>query len=182
MKFIEFVDFDKEKILNFSDKLDEFVVKHNLDIKWERDIALTLIVMNFVDGLEINERFVNYESKVDEFVAKNGWNGDHWTEDIKKLLSRITYKPIDYMIRHQDIVRMFAISKVPALLVQETSFHTLDMARSDEQNVVLLQPMHQTLYNNRESGIAIPSKKQSHGRINGNDMRLPLFQDEVWEE
>lgn len=48
------------------------------------------------------------------------------------------------------------------------------VAQSQGERIVLLQPMHQVIYNQKRWSMAIPSKQQSHGRAGGNDLRVSI--------
>lgn len=133
MQFLNFVGFDEKKVINFSDGLRRFVSLHNLDIEWERDLAVLLRTLS----PDQRNRLVTEE---------------------------------------RAIARQFENAAIPALLVQEPNFHTVDVAQSEAKrpDIFLLQPMHQAIYNDKRWSIAIPAKKQSHGRALGNDLRFSL--------
>lgn len=85
----------------------------------------------------------------------------------------------DRLVKTKEVVGVFAQGQVPALLVQEANFFTVAVNLSEETDeVVLLQPMHQAIYNcqaeyqDRRIFLAIPAKKQSHGRALGNNVRF----------
>lgn len=130
LKFLDSIGFDKQEISEPREALRRFVALHDLDIEWERDIAVALksLSPDFVDSLQ----------------------------------------------QKSAIIGQFANALMPALLVQEPNFHTVAVAQSQGERIVLLQPMHQAIYNHKRWSIAIPSKQQSHGRAAGNDLRLPL--------
>lgn len=131
MKFIDYVGFDKEAIFNHKDSLRRFISLYDLDIQWERDLAVALKVL--------------------------------------------TPEVVGSMENNQDLIQHFANARIPALLVQEPNFHTVAVTQSHSEKIVLLQPMHQVIYNQKRWSIAIPSKQQSHGRAAGNDIRMSLI-------
>lgn len=130
MKFLDYVDFDKAAIFDHKDSLRGFISLYDLDIEWERDLAVALKV--------------------------------------------ITPEVVESLVQRQDIIRQFANARIPALLVQEPNFHTVAVAQSHSERIVLLQPMHQVIYNQKRWSVAIPAKQQSHGRAAGNDIRVSL--------
>jgi hypothetical protein len=74
-----------------------------------------------------------------------------------------------------DVLASFAkVEKVPALVVQEQSFHTAWIEEKDGGKCVLLQPVQQVVFSERGSHIAFPAKHQSHGRPLGFKS-LPLI-------
>lgn len=129
MKFFDYINFDKEEIYN-KDSLRRFISLYDLDIEWERDLAVAL--------------------------------------------KAISPDAVQALVERQNIIRQFANARVPALLVQEPNFHTVAVAQSHGGKIVLLQPMHQVIYNQKRWSIAIPAKQQSHGRAAGNDIRVSL--------
>jgi hypothetical protein len=129
MKFLAFTNFNPKKINEA--QVRDFIICHDLDIEWERDLVISLKALS--------------------------------TETIQKLLE------------NRFIVNGFSQSQVPALLVQEPNFHTIAVERSKKEgSVVVLQPMHQAIYNQNRFPMAIPAKQQSHGRAAGNDIRVSL--------
>lgn len=129
MKYFDYSNYNRSKVFDKTG-LRRFVISHNLDIEWERDLVMAL------------------KSISEEQVSK--------------------------LAENQYIVSEFANSKIPALLVQEPNFHTIAVAQSDAEKIVLLQPMHQAIYNQGRFSMAIPSKQQSHGRAAGNDVKVNL--------
>ena len=92
------------------------------------------------------------------------------------LLQNLSQEQIHKLLSETSIIKQFDKAKIPALLVQESSFHTIDVRRSKKEapRIFLLQPMHQTIYNDARRPLAIPAKQQSHGRAAGNDIRVGL--------
>lgn len=71
------------------------------------------------------------------------------------------------LLANDALLRKFAaVEYIPALVVQEEDFHTICKQRSVGQaRPVLLQPFHQTLFNDDELPFALPQKAgQAHGR------------------
>lgn len=132
MQFLNFVHFDATQVASFRESLRRFVLLHDLDIEWERDLTV--------------------------------------------LLQHLGREQILTLLSEKAIVQQFADALVPALLVQEPNFHTIDVKQSTEKKpeIFLLSPFHQAIYNDRRRPMAIPAKQQSHGRAAGNDRRLPL--------
>lgn len=132
MKLFSYAGYNRNEILS-KDCLRNFITSLDLDIEWERDIAVAL--KNVSDNV------------------------------------------LDNLLSNQSVVDNFAHAKIPALLVQEPNFHTIAVAQSGGEKIVLLQPMHQVIYNQGRLSMAIPSKQQSHGRAAGNDIRVNLKQE-----
>ena len=132
MKYLNYVDFNAERVRNFGPSLREFINLYNLDIKWERDLV--------------------------------------------GLLQSLPQQQLELLISNKSIIRQFENAKIPALLVQEPNFHTINVKRSKgrKPEIFLLQPMHQVIYNQKRWSLAIPAKQQSHGRAAGNDIRVSL--------
>lgn len=97
--------------------------------------------------------------------------GPKWLIDLREALaSLLTSQPVLELVRkHWSTVRKFAnVSRVPALVVQEQNFFTLCLRRSTNETPILLQPMHQTFYNDDRYCIAFRAKGgQAHGRTLG---------------
>ncbi len=71
------------------------------------------------------------------------------------------------LLANSQLLQKFAAVKyIPALVVQEEDFHTICKQRSvGKARPVLLQPFHQTLFNDDELPFALPQKAgQTHGR------------------
>lgn len=105
------------------------------------------------------------------FCSDHGLNAK-WQADLGDSMSRIAgFEELrDYFAEHASKVASFKnVTRVPALLVQESSFYTLSTKRSANlsSKITLLQPVHQALYNDRKRDMAIPAKEQSHGRSLG---------------
>ncbi|KAJ6784345.1 hypothetical protein PWT90_06164 [Aphanocladium album] len=56
------------------------------------------------------------------------------------------------------------IENIPALIVEEELFHTVDEQTSTQVYTQLLLPMHQAIYNHSKRRIALPQAGQRHGR------------------
>lgn len=65
---------------------------------------------------------------------------------------------------------------IPAMITLEASFLTLDMVNSVGTKICLLQPSVQAVVNERSEGIAFGAKKQSHGREDQNNIKMPVRQ------
>lgn len=75
-------------------------------------------------------------------------------------------------VTDRKIARKLANGRISALLVQEPNFHTIEVESSEtyRPEIFLLQPMHQAIYNQDGIAMAIPPKKQTHGRAPGNNI------------
>jgi hypothetical protein len=168
MKYFDYVNFDKGKIRQYEDHLPEFVNDFGLDVKWERDIAMALSLMVFIEDMDLGQDPVGLNKKVDEYLVKHNLNDEVWRGSVKRLFEGITQKPIDVLLDNKTLVQEYAHAQIPALLVQEPSFHTIACSLSEGEKITLLQPMHQAIYNENDSEVAVPSKRQTHGRVDGN--------------
>ncbi|XWW92789.1 hypothetical protein V2A60_000716 [Cordyceps javanica] len=56
------------------------------------------------------------------------------------------------------------VEHIPALIVEEELFHTVDEQTSTQVHTQLLLPMHQAIYNHSKRRIALPQAGQRHGR------------------
>lgn len=142
--------------------------------------ATATLLMRFVD-------FVNYDRKklkdhhqaLQRFVGLNDLDIE-WEGDLDATLRSLSPDDIDLLLASQRSVRQFATSKIPALLVYEPNFHTIAVEQSQDGNITLLHPGHQTIYNDRRWAIAIPPKKQTHGRTKGGNIRATLESEIGW--
>lgn len=130
MEFLNYAGIDTDVLSKGGQELRSFIMLHDLDIEWERDLVVAL------------KNLAEHPDKVELLGQKKA------------------------------LIKEFALSQMPALLVQEPNFHTVAVAKSGGEKIVLLQPMHQAIYNQSRFSMAIPSKQQSHGRAAGNDIRV----------
>lgn len=97
--------------------------------------------------------------------------GPKWQIDLQDVLTSLLAKSsmLDFVQKHWITISKFSnVARIPALLVQEQSFFTLCLRRGTNEKPVLLQPMHQTLYNDDSLCAAFPAKGgQAHGRSLG---------------
>ncbi len=121
------------------------------------------------------QRILNFHEDLRIFISLHDLDIE-WERDISILLQRLSGDQISELISNKQIVQQFENTRIPALLVQEPNFHTIDVPRSKAQapEIFVLQPMHQVIYNRKRWSMAIPAKQQSHGRAAGNDMRVGL--------
>lgn len=97
--------------------------------------------------------------------------GKKWQIDLLDVLDELC-RPHGSHFRNQllanrPLLQKFAAVKyIPALVVQEEDFHTICKQRSvGKVKPVLLQPFHQTLFNDDDLPFALPQKAgQTHGR------------------
>ncbi|KAF2018298.1 hypothetical protein BU24DRAFT_491282 [Aaosphaeria arxii CBS 175.79] len=103
--------------------------------------------------------------------------GMKWFLDMKdvaeELFSRSEY--LESFRSHVPVLRSFAqVSRVAALVVQEQEFHTICMSRTTGSRLILLQPMHQALYNDKTLPFGWAAQHgQAHGRSMGFKPLLP---------
>ncbi|CAD6568919.1 MAG: hypothetical protein ASARMPRED_002215 [Alectoria sarmentosa] len=106
--------------------------------------------------------------------------GPKWLIDLRDVLATLlgSDPTLELVRKHWIAIRQFSnVSRIPALLVQEQSFFTLCLGRGTNERPVLLQPMHQTIFNDENLCVAFPAKRgQAHGRSLGYAV-LPLKYD-----
>ncbi len=108
--------------------------------------------------------------------AMSGLNLDiTWERDLALALRELTPEDLARFTQERIIFGQFSKARVPALLVQEANFHTVAVALSQGSKIHLLQPMHQAIYNQEMFQMAIPSKQQTHGRAQGNDIKIEVI-------
>ncbi|KAI8949287.1 hypothetical protein F4801DRAFT_406309 [Xylaria longipes] len=97
--------------------------------------------------------------------------GKKWQIDLSDVLKELYtdhYGRLRCQLTSQSpLLRKFStVQHTPALIVQEEDFHTICKQRSvGKSRPVLLQPFHQTLFNDDELPFALPQKAgQTHGR------------------
>ncbi|KAL6722372.1 hypothetical protein ACLMJK_001479 [Lecanora helva] len=107
--------------------------------------------------------------------------GAKWRVDMEEVLEELfsaSGNPcLELMNSMQPLIQRFIeVNDIPALVVQEESFHTVSMQRTSksDEKPRLLQPFHQALFNDRFLGFAFPNAGQVHGRTAGFK-RLPLI-------
>lgn len=117
---------------------------------------------------------------LDAYCAARGL-GSKWLIDVRDVLATLldTKPTLDLLRKHLITIRKFLkVSRVPALVVQESSFFTLCLRRGTNEEPVLLQPFHQTIFNDDRICVAFPAKGgQAHGRTLGHAV-LPVQYEE----
>jgi len=104
--------------------------------------------------------------------CKMNYLGIKWQIDLMEVLNELYSSHgrhvSDVIVSHQDLVKQFEeVKHIPALLVQEESFHTVCKQRAKERRPKILLPMHQGLFNDERLGWAFPQAGQVHGRASG---------------
>lgn len=107
--------------------------------------------------------------------------GQKWHADladvIETLFSPAARSTLELIQRQRSLVQEFSrVTEIPALIVQEESFHTVSTQRTSPgiERPKLLQPVHQAIFNDEEFGFALPNAGQIHGRTAGFKA-LPLL-------
>lgn len=117
------------------------------------------------------------DTTLDGYCRKHNF-GSKWLVDIKDVVAELCSGNdcLGVLKARRDVIGEFAkVTRMPALIVQEQSFHTICMSRLSGPRPVLLQPMHQTLYNSDSLCLAWAAQHgQAHGRPLGYKM-LPLI-------
>lgn len=151
----------------FQAKPDLFIIDGN-------NRATAILLMKFLDHVNFDkEEIFNRKDSLRRFISLYDLDIE-WERDLAAALKVIPPDLVEAVVGSQDIIRQFARAQIPALLVQEPNFHTVAVAQSHAERIVLLQPMHQVIYNQKRWSMAIPAKQQSHGRVAGNDIRMGL--------
>ena len=108
--------------------------------------------------------------------------GPKWILDIHDAISTLlrSHSTLDLVRKHWNAIQIFStVSRVPALVVQEPSFFTLCLRRGTNEKPILLQPMHQTIFNDDALCVAFPAKGgQAHGRSFGYAVLPVKFEGE----
>lgn len=129
---------------------------------------------------QASRREADAKAALQQYCKEHGlgakWHID--LQDVLKELFSVSGKScLKLIYSMQSLVGQFAkVTSIPALVVQEESFHTVCMQRtlSAAHAPKLLQPMHQALYNDESLGFAFPNTGQVHGRTAGF-RALPLI-------
>ena len=107
--------------------------------------------------------------------------GPKWIVDLREVLALLLASQSTLALVQRlwgTICKFSQVSHVPALVVQEQNFFTLCLKRGTNEKPVLLQPMHQSFYNDDRFCIAFRAKGgQAHGRTLGFAV-LPIMYSE----
>lgn len=153
---------------------EPFQPNPNLFIIDGNNRATAILLMKFIEYADFDKTLIlNHKDCLRRFISLYDLDIE-WERDLAATLKVINPETVDFLIGRKNIIRQFAGAQIPALLVQEPNFHTVAVAQSRSEKIVLLQPMHQVIYNQKRWSIAIPAKQQSHGRAAGNDIRVSL--------
>lgn len=118
-------------------------------------------------------REVDAMAALQQYCKKNEL-GAKWRVDLQEVLEEM-FSPggklcLDLIHSMRQLVRRFEeVHDIPALVVQEESFHTVSTQRtlSSDEKPKLLHPWHQALFNDDSLGFAFPNAGQVHGRTAG---------------
>lgn len=135
--------------------------------------STAMLLMKYFDYSGYNSDDIYDKSRLRSFIELYDLDIE-WERDLVMALKEITPKNLSEMLENKNLIKSFAHGQAPALLVQEPNFHTVAVAQSTDDQIILLQPMHQAIYNQSQYSMAIPSKQQSHGRAGGNDIRISV--------
>lgn len=130
--------------------------------------ATAVALLRFLANQPASTRRTVDDEALHEYCQKHGL-GIKWEVDLADALAELHSdrgRSCSALIEaEKDGMERFArIEHVPALVVQEESFHTICPQRSTGPKPQLLQPMHQALYNEESLGFAFPNAGQVHGR------------------
>ncbi len=137
--------------------------------------ATSILLMKLADSVGFDKCALRNPESLRKFVDERKLDIE-WERDLSVALEALPPETVDLLVDNQPIVRSFARGRVPALLVQESSFHTMEVKEGSD-TISLLHPGHQGVYNSERWSIAIPSKKQSHGRAAENNIRMEVIGD-----
>lgn len=136
---------------------------------------MSVIALRFLYEHEDEQSLTN-EDDILNFCDSNGLVVE-WKRDLVNALAALADRKdlITILRKFRHHVKNLVYGKIPALLTHEPSYFTIAVKDSDETGVVLLQPFHQSIYNNLDTpGLAIPPKHQSHGRALGNELKYVM--------
>jgi len=130
--------------------------------------AMAVALLWFLANQPASTRRTVDDKALHEYCQKHGL-GIKWEVDLADALNELHSDRgkscSDLIDAEKDGMERFArIEHVPALVVQEESFHTICQQRTSGPKPQLLQPMHQALYNEESLGFAFPNAGQVHGR------------------
>lgn len=136
--------------------------------------ATAILLMKLADSVGFRKDALKDPDNLRGFVDAHDLDIE-WERDLSITLATLPPEKLDFLADNQEIAKRFARSRIPALLVQESSFHTKLAIKEDDGIITLLHPAHQAIYNSKRWSIAIPSKKQSHGRAAENNIRVEVI-------
>jgi len=110
-------------------------------------------------------RFLASNQSLQAYAEKHNLDRKFQTE-IRDVLLELDKMPcLKRIFGNSEVLATFAkAERVPALVVQEQSFHTAWIEEKDGGRCVILQPVQQLVFSERGTNIALPAKHQSHGR------------------
>ncbi|KAH8901588.1 hypothetical protein GQ53DRAFT_851493, partial [Thozetella sp. PMI_491] len=127
-----------------------------------------LVLLKFLATQDLNN--LDKGGRLKDYCQAEGLS-TKWFVDIQDVMDELRRdnSSLEILRTRKDILMIFSsILRVPALVVQEQSFHTICQSRTSDTRPVLLQPMHQTFYNDQSLSMAWPAKGgQAHGRSLG---------------
>ena len=133
--------------------------------------ATVVALLQFLASKPVAARKGTLKIPLAEYCQKHGL-GTKWQIDLLDVLDELCSirgkSCSDLLDAEKDLVGRFAsINQIPALVVQEESFHTVCQQRGLGSKPKILLPMHQTLFNDDSLGFAFPQAGQVHGRALG---------------
>ena len=132
-----------------------------------------VLIFNFMNFINFNMAQMYDRGSLRRFITLYDLDIE-WERDLTVVFRSLSSEHIGRLLQVKPVLEQFVESKIPALLVQEPSFHTLAVKQCKGRDIVLLQPFYQAVYNDKRWSIAIPAKQQSHGRAPGNDILVSL--------
>lgn len=132
-----------------------------------------VLLFNFMNFINFNMAQMYDRGSLRRFITLYDLDIE-WERDLTVVFRSLSSEHIGRLLQVKPVLEQFVESKIPALLVQEPSFHTLAVKQCKGRDIVLLQPFYQAVYNDKRWSIAIPAKQQSHGRAPGNDILVSL--------
>lgn len=126
-----------------------------------------IALLRFLASLSVGGTNDMMMGSLERYCTYHGFDSK-WHVDLRDVISELWGSPeiLKYLLEEsRSLVAKFrTVVRVPALVVQEPSFHTVWVPKTGTERTALLQPMHQSIYNDRSICLAIPAKQQSHGR------------------
>lgn len=144
--------------------MDRFSQATLIPIDGNNRLTAILLLSYFSENLSlIGNKSYSLQENINAFINKNGID--------KKFL--LTLAPCaEYFIHKADYISIIAQNSenlfrfdqclIPAILTQEANFFVQDVSRSTADDIVVIQPMVQSLFASTDE--FIDSKRQSHGR------------------
>lgn len=127
-----------------------------------------IMVLRFLSTQLNGPKFTGRPTALMEFCKEHRL-GNKWLIDLMDVMAELDGaggRACRQLLKAKmEVVAKFhGVSSIPAVVVQEENFHTICNQRSSPSNRILLQPVHQALFNTESLGFTFPRAAQAHGR------------------